>query len=105
MSRFTLDDLAAVISERSQSSAAASYTKSLLDGGPSRTARKLGEEAIETIVAALERDREAVIAESADLVYHLMVLLHQNGVRFDEVLSELERRTGRSGHEEKAARA
>lgn len=105
MSRFTLDDLAAIITSRAQSTAAASYTKSLLEAVPARAAKKLGEEAIETVIAAIEGDRAALVGESADLVYHLMVVLHQHGIGFDDILAELESRTGRSGHEEKAARA
>lgn len=105
MSRFSLDDLATIIAARAGTTADKSYTRSLLDGGASRTAKKLGEEAIECVIAALETDRAALVGESADLVYHLMVLLHLRGVGFDEVLAELERRTARSGHEEKAARA
>lgn len=104
MSRFTLDDLATVIAARSQSTAQASYTRSLLDGGPTRIAKKLGEEAVECVIAALGTDREALVGECADLVYHLTVLLHLRGISFDDVLAELERRTARSGHEEKAAR-
>jgi phosphoribosyl-ATP pyrophosphohydrolase len=105
MSRFTLDDLASIIAARAQESAEKSYTRSLLDGGAPRIGKKLGEEAVETIIAALEGDRAALVGECADLVYHLMVLLHLRGVAFDEILAELERRTARSGHEEKAARA
>jgi phosphoribosyl-ATP pyrophosphohydrolase len=105
MSGFTLDDLESIIAARASSSAKASYTKSLLDAGPARAAKKLGEEAVETIIAALEGDPKALVSESADLVYHLMVVLHQNGIGFSEVLAELGRRTSQSGHEEKAARS
>lgn len=105
MSGFTLVDLAAIISTRAHSSAEHSYTKSLLDAGPARAAKKFGEEAIETVIAVLEGDRDAIIGESADLIYHLMVVLHQSGISFDDILAELERRTSRSGLEEKAARA
>jgi phosphoribosyl-ATP pyrophosphohydrolase len=104
MSRFTLDDLAAIVAARSESTAEASYTRSLLDAGPARVAKKLGEEAVECVIAALDADREALVGECADLVYHLTVLLHLRGIAFDEILAELERRTTRSGHEEKAAR-
>jgi phosphoribosyl-ATP pyrophosphohydrolase len=104
MTQFTLDDLAALISMRGKSSAATSYTKSLLDAGPARAARKLGEEAIELVIAVVEGDRQAVICESADVLYHLLVVLRQSEVALGEVLDELERRTARSGHEEKASR-
>ncbi len=105
MSHFTLDDLAAIIASRAEVSAEVSYTRSLLDAGAARVAKKLGEEAIECVIAVLDADREALVGECADLVYHLMVLLHLRGIALDEVLAELERRTKQSGHEEKAARA
>lgn len=101
---FSLDDLATIISARAHSSAAASYTKSLLDAGPARAAKKLGEEAVEVVIAAMEGDRTAIANESADLLYHLLVVLEQRGVALAEVMAELERRTRLSGHEEKAAR-
>ena len=104
MTRFTLDDLASIISARANASAPASYTKSLLDAGPSRTAKKLGEEAVEVVIAAMEGDAQAITRESADLLYHLLVVLHQSGVSLDDVYAELERRTGQSGHVEKVTR-
>jgi phosphoribosyl-ATP pyrophosphohydrolase len=104
MTRFTLDDLASIISARANASAAASYTKSLLDAGPSRAAKKLGEEAIEVVIAAMEGDAQAITRESADLLYHLLVVLHQNAIALADVYAELEHRTGQSGHAEKAAR-
>ena len=104
MTRFTLDDLAAIISARANASAAASYTKSLLDAGTARAAKKLGEEAVEVVIAAMEGDAQAITRESADLLYHLLVVLHQSGVSLEDVCAELERRTSQSGHAEKAAR-
>jgi phosphoribosyl-ATP pyrophosphohydrolase len=104
MTSFTLDDLAAIIAARANASASASYTKSLLDGGPARAAKKLGEEAVETVIAAVQGDAEALTRESADLLYHLLVVLHQRGISLADVCAELEHRTGRSGHAEKAAR-
>ena len=104
MSKFTLDDLAAIIAARAGAKAESSYTKSLLDGGTPRAAKKMGEEAIEVIIAALEDSREALVSESADLLYHLLVLLQSRAIVLDEILSELERRTSRSGLEEKASR-
>jgi len=104
MTNFTLDTLAEIIAARSHASASTSYTKSLLDAGPARIAKKLGEEAVETVIAAIEGDNQVLTRESADLVYHLLVLLHQRGISLAEVLEELEHRTGRSGHAEKAAR-
>ncbi|MDP2621762.1 MAG: phosphoribosyl-ATP diphosphatase [Hyphomicrobiales bacterium] len=104
MSEFTLHDLAAVIHARRGAQASASYTKSLLEAGVAACAKKLGEEAAETVIAAMQGDRRALRAEAADLIYHLLVLLEASDVSFDEVLAELDARTGRSGHEEKASR-
>src|ERR1019366_8018852 len=104
MTSFTLDDLAAIISARAQSNAATSYTKTLLDAGPARAAKKLGEEAVEVVIAAIEGDAQALTRESADLLYHLLVVLYQRGISLADVGAELEHRTGRSGHAEKAAR-
>jgi phosphoribosyl-ATP pyrophosphohydrolase len=103
MTSFTLDDLAAIIAVRAKSSAAVSYTKSLLDA-PGSAAKKLGEEAVETVIAAVEGDAAALTRESADLLYHLLVVLHQKGITLADVYAELEHRTGRSGYAEKAAR-
>jgi phosphoribosyl-ATP pyrophosphohydrolase len=104
MTTFTLADLAAIIAARADASAEKSYTKSLLDAGPARAAKKLGEEAVETVIAAVEGEPQALIGESADLLYHLLVVLRARGIALDDVLSELERRTRQSGHDEKAAR-
>jgi phosphoribosyl-ATP pyrophosphohydrolase len=104
VTRFTLDDLAAIISARAKTSGAASYTKSLLDAGTARAAKKLGEEAVEVVIAVMEGDAQAITRESADLLYHLLVVLHQNAISLADVYAELERRTGQSGHAEKAAR-
>ncbi len=104
MSKFTLDDLAAIVATRAGAKAESSYTKSLLDGGTPRAAKKLGEEAIEVVIAALEGERQALVNESADLLYHLLVLLQSRDIALGEILSELERRTSRSGLEEKASR-
>lgn len=102
---FTLDDLAALIAERRGESAQKSYTKSLFEAGVARIAKKLGEEAVETVIAALGEDRAALTSEAADLLYHLLVLFEARGVTLAEVLAELERRTRQSGHAEKASRA
>jgi phosphoribosyl-ATP pyrophosphohydrolase len=104
MTRFTLDDLASIISARADASAAASYTKSLLDAGRARAAKKLGEETVEVVIAAIEGDAQAITRESADLLFHLLVVLHQNAISLADVYAELEHRTGQSGHAEKAAR-
>jgi phosphoribosyl-ATP pyrophosphohydrolase len=101
---FTLDDLAETIAKRASASASASYTRSLLDKGAAQCARKFGEEAIELVIAAAAQDENAVRAEAADVFYHLLVVLRARGVTLASVMSELESRTGRGGHEEKASR-
>ncbi|MEA2835240.1 MAG: phosphoribosyl-ATP pyrophosphohydrolase, partial [Methylobacteriaceae bacterium] len=91
MSRFSLDDLAAIVVARADSTAEQSYTKSLLEAGPARAAKKFGEEAIEAVIAAIEGDRTALIKESADVIYHLIVLLTAQDISWDEVMEELRR--------------
>ena len=104
MSRFTVHDLAATIDDRAASGGEASYTKKLLDKGAAHCARKLGEEAVETVIAAVEKDREHLIAESADLLYHLLVLLKASGITLADVEAALAQRTSMSGLDEKASR-
>jgi phosphoribosyl-ATP pyrophosphohydrolase len=104
MSRFTLDDLAAIVATRAGATAEQSYTKSLLEGGPARVAKKFGEEAVEAILAAAAEDRRELIRESADVLYHLIVLLRARDISLAEVMDELQSRTSQSGHAEKAAR-
>ncbi len=104
MTSFTLDDLAAIVADRSGSTAGQSYTKSLLDAGAPRVAKKFGEEAVEAIIAATQQDRAALTLEAADVLYHLLVMLQAGNVPLQDVMAELERRTARSGLEEKASR-
>src|SRR5437588_10502828 len=104
MPRFTIHDLAATIDARAASAGEASYTKKLLDKGAEHCAKKLGEEAVETVIAAVENDRGHLIAESADLLFHLLVLLKARGVTLADVESALAQRTTMSGLDEKAAR-
>ena len=104
MTSFTLDDLAAIVRARTAADAGTSYTKSLLDNGASRCAKKFGEEAVELIIAAAEAQPQQIVCETADVLYHLVVLLEAAGVGLADVMAELERRTAQSGHEEKAAR-
>ncbi len=101
---FTLDELARTIDERAGASAQTSYTRSLLDKGPAYCARKFGEEAIELAIAAAALDESAVRAEAADVLYHLLVVLRARGVALSSVMNELDKRSGRGGHEEKASR-
>jgi len=101
---FTLPDLEQRVKERAAASAEVSYTRKLLDRGVAHCAKKLGEEAIETALAAVGEERERLIAEAADLVYHLVVVLQARGVALAEVEAALAARTGQSGLEEKASR-
>jgi len=104
MPPFTLSDLEKRIHERAQASATESYTRSLIDKGVAHCAKKMGEEAFETALAAVQEDNPRVIAEAADLIYHLLVLLQARGVTLAEVEAVLQQRTAQTGHQEKAAR-
>jgi phosphoribosyl-ATP pyrophosphohydrolase len=104
MPRFTVHDLANTIEARAASGGEASYTRKLLEKGTEHCAKKLGEEAVETVIAAVENDRDHLIAESADLLFHLLVLLKSRGVTLEEVEAVLAKRTAMSGLEEKASR-
>jgi phosphoribosyl-ATP pyrophosphohydrolase len=104
MATFSIHDLESRLKARAEASAEVSYTRRLLDRGPAHCAKKLGEEAIETVIAALAEDRHRLIAESADLLYHLLVVLQVRGIAFAEVEAALAERTVQSGLQEKAAR-
>ena len=95
--------LSAVIESRKGADPAASYTARLL-ADPDLAAKKLGEEAVETVIAAVKGDPNALAAESADLLYHWLVTMAAAGVPLDEVAARLEAREGVSGHDEKASR-
>jgi len=105
MSRFdeVVARLSAVIASRKGGDPAQSYTAKLL-ADPSLAAKKLGEEAIEAVIAATQGDKAALAAESADVIYHWLVVLAAAGVSLDEVAAKLEAREGTSGLAEKAAR-
>ena len=96
--------LAEVIETRRDGDASQSYTSQLL-ADLDRAAKKLGEEAVETVIAAAQGDRDALIAESADLIYHWLVVIAAAGVSLDEVAENLEGREGKSGLAEKASRS
>ena len=100
----TLVRLEATILSRKGADPKSSYVASLFAKGRPKIARKLGEEAVEAIVASLAEDKAALTGEAADLIFHLMVLLADSDIAFDEVLAELDRREGVSGHDEKASR-
>lgn len=100
----TLNDLAQTIAERAKADPDSSWTAKLLAKGPEKCAEKFGEEAVEAIIEAVKDNREGLISESADVLFHLLVMLQSRGVALDEVLVELARRQGTSGIAEKAAR-
>jgi phosphoribosyl-ATP pyrophosphohydrolase len=102
---FTLADLALIIARRARSGDPGSYTAKLMESGVPRIARKFGEESVEAVVAALGEDDAALIGETADVLYHLLVLLEARGVPLAAVMAELERRTAQSGLAEKASRS
>jgi len=104
MGKFTIHDLERRVHERAQASPEVSYTRKLLDRGVAQCAKKFGEEAIETALAAVGEDRERLIAEAADLIYHLLVLLEARAITLAEVEAALATRTTQSGLDEKAAR-
>jgi phosphoribosyl-ATP pyrophosphohydrolase len=104
MSKFTLSDLEKRVHERAKASASESYTRALIDKGVAHCAKKLGEEAVETAMAAVQGDKGRLVAEAGDLLYHLLVLLEARGIKLADVEAELEKRTAQSGHEEKASR-
>jgi len=104
MASFTIYDLEKRVQDRATAEPGASYTRTLLDKGMAHCAKKLGEEAVEVAIAAIAEDRDRVVAETADLLYHLLVVLHARGIPFAEVEDELARRTQQTGFDEKAAR-
>jgi phosphoribosyl-ATP pyrophosphohydrolase len=105
MSAFSLPDLAKIVAERARAPATESYTAKLIAGGPARAAKKLGEEAVEAAIAAVQGNRAELTAEAADVLYHLLVVLEGAGIPLDDVMGELERRTAQSGLAEHAARS
>jgi len=104
MSDFTLADLEKIVATRAAASPEESWTAKLVAGGQKKAAKKLGEEAVETVIAAVADDRENLTCEAADLMFHLLVVLKVAGIPLSEVMAELERRTTKSGIAEKAAR-
>lgn len=100
-----LYELAQVIEARKEADPESSWTAKLLHMGPEYAARKFGEEALESVIEAVRGDREALLRESADAVYHLLVMLAAHDLRLQDVEAELARRAQFSGIEEKAARS
>jgi phosphoribosyl-ATP pyrophosphohydrolase len=105
MSDDVLLQLAATIRARRTTAPDSSYSRQLLDAGPVRCAKKLGEEAVEAVIAGVGESDDALKEEAADLLYHLLVLLESRGLEIADVLAVLERRQGVSGLKEKADRA
>lgn len=99
-----LSRLAATVESRKGADPDSSWTAKLFAKGPEKCAEKFGEEAVEAIIAAVKNDRENLVYEAADVLYHLVVMLAARDVTVDEVLAELDRRAGVSGLAEKAAR-
>lgn len=104
MARFTLNTLEKIIAERAEVSDGSSYTATLISCGIEKCAQKMGEEAVETAIAAAIRDRTELTKEAADLLYHLLVVLNASNIPLKEVMAELDRRTSQSGIVEKATR-
>jgi phosphoribosyl-ATP pyrophosphohydrolase len=105
MTDHTIDRLFATIAARKGADAETSYTAQLLAAGVEKCAKKFGEEAVEAVIAGVSRDPKALAAESADVLYHLLVLWAAAGITPDDVYAALQAREGRSGLEEKASRA
>ncbi|MEC3910144.1 phosphoribosyl-ATP diphosphatase [Sphingobium sp. CR2-8] len=103
--RATLHTLEQTIRQRREADPSISYVAKLTARGRAKIAQKVGEEAVETVIAAMANDRAEVVGESADLLFHLLLLLADMDVPLDAVLDELDRREGVSGIAEKAARA
>lgn len=101
---FTLRELAARVKARAATGADVSYTRKLLDKGIGHCAKKMGEEAVEAVIAAVSESDERLTSEIADMLYHLLVVLEARGIAFSEVEAALAKRTGMSGLEEKASR-
>lgn len=99
-----IDRLIATMTERAAAPAAQSYTAALLRAGPARCAKKLGEEAVEAALAGVAGSEAELTAEAADVIFHLLALLLSRGIAPEAVAAELLRRTGTSGHAEKANR-
>lgn len=105
MTDFALSDLEKIIAARATAPVDESWTARLVSKGPRKAAQKLGEEAVEAALAAVGGDRGELTAEAADVLYHLLVVLKIADIPLDDVMAELESRTGQSGLQEKANRA
>jgi phosphoribosyl-ATP pyrophosphohydrolase len=104
MTSFNLADLEKIVAARAAADPAESWTAKLAAAGMPKAAKKLGEEAVETVIAATSQGRGELVGESADLLYHLLVVLRIGNIPLNEVMAELQRRTAQSGLAEKAGR-
>jgi len=102
---FSLNELEKIVIARGRSGAADSWTAKLFAKGVDKAAQKMGEEAVEAVIAAVKGDRAELVGESADLLYHLLVVLAVSDVPLSDVMAELQTRTGQSGLAEKASRS
>ena len=100
----TLEELEQIIATRAQAAPDESWTAKLLAKGPEKCAEKFGEEAIEAVIEAVKGDSAGLTSEAADVLFHLLVMLHARDVSVADVMAELTRRQGQSGLAEKAAR-
>ncbi|MEW7008934.1 phosphoribosyl-ATP diphosphatase [Lentilitoribacter sp. EG35] len=105
MTDFVLSDLETIVASRAAASPDESWTAKLISQGQEKASKKLGEEAVETVIAAMKNDRGELVSESADLLFHLLVVLKIADIPLDDVMAELAKRTGQSGIDEKASRA
>ena len=99
-----LTQLETLIGQRRNASPEESYIAKRLKQGTEKIAQKLGEEAVETVIAAMKKNKQEIVSESADLLFHWLLLLADGGVSVAEVMDELKRREGTSGLDEKARR-
>ncbi|NCO03785.1 MAG: phosphoribosyl-ATP diphosphatase [Alphaproteobacteria bacterium] len=104
MPKHIIDELFQIIQERKGADPESSYVASLFNKGTAKIAQKVGEEAVETAIEALQGDKEKLAAESADLLFHLMILWADQNLKPDDIMTILQSRLGSSGHDEKAAR-
>ncbi|PCI03214.1 MAG: phosphoribosyl-ATP diphosphatase [Hyphomicrobiales bacterium] len=104
MNKFSLSDLETIVEERASSKDGSSYTAMLITTGIEKCAQKMGEEATEAVIAAVTGNRAEMIKESADVLYHLLVVLKKMNIPLEEIMAELDKRTAQSGLEEKAKR-
>lgn len=104
MSEFSLADLEKIVARRAAAAPEESWTAKLVSAGQPKAAQKLGEEAVEAVIAAVTNDNESLTAEAADVLYHLLVVLNIADISLGDVMAELQRRTAQSGLQEKASR-